>query len=236
MSIQVIIKILVVLLLSHSFNLTAAVIVTDKMWPKNTTLNVVFIDGTINQKAQVKQYAPLWLEKTSLKFTFYDDFESAPKATHIRISFADTTGSMLGNHGNYYSQEPTLQLNKLNEKDLPIIYIRRYILHEFGHALGLEHEFRNPHWPYGNATIEQQINACIPRLKLRGYAENLAYKECREINKILDKSSTKSTIYDESSIMNYPLEIILSNNQPKQIVATNKLSILDKIAIRQWYN
>ncbi len=213
----------------------SAVLVKQKMWPKNSTLNVVFIDGNIEQKQKVRQIAPLWLNNSSLKFQFFDNFATAPKQTHIRVSFSSYTGSTLGNHGDLSSQTPTLLLAELNQTDLPEIYANRLILHEFGHALGLEHEYRNPDWPFGQAPINQQIEHCLPRLESLGYATMEAKHKCQEINAPLNENNIYKTIYDEFSIMNYPQTFTLADQSQKHILAVSKLSILDKLAIERWY-
>jgi len=196
-----------ILLLSHSAQ--AAVLVKNKMWPKGMLLHVVFLDGTNAQKTSVKQYAPLWLKETNLKFKFFDGFEKGLKQSHIRISFSSHDGSKLGNHGDYSSKDPTMLLNELNQPDLVEKAKRRLILHEFGHALGFEHEYRNPNWPFG--------------------------QKCVELNSLLDKKLVYSTIYDEFSIMNYPQKIQLKDNTYKQISAKSELSLLDQLAMQQWY-
>ena len=216
--------------------LKAAVLVKDKMWPKNSTLNVVFIDGTDAQKSLVKQFAPLWLEESSLKFQFFDSLSVAPKKSHIRVSFFSHTGSILGNHGDLLSQEPTLKLSELNDENLPIDYVRRFVLHEFGHALGFEHEYRNPDWPYGDAAIQVHIVECYPRLSKLGYSTAEASNRCQEINSPLNNSVINSTIYDEYSIMNYPQVIELTDKSTKRISAKTKLSVLDKLAMQRWYS
>lgn len=216
-------------------NLSAAVLVKDKMWPKHTTLNVVFMDGTAKQHDLVKNYAPLWVVETSLTIQFFDGFVNAPKQSHIRVSFKSHTGSILGNHGELESRQPTLQLPDLLDEQLPEDYARRLILHEFGHALGFEHEYRNPKWPYGDAAIQIQIDDCFPRLKSIGYTAKDAKKHCQEINQPLQKSQVNSTTYDEFSIMNYPQKIRLENNTHKLIKARFKLSVLDKLAMQRWY-
>jgi hypothetical protein len=68
-----------------------------------------------------------------------------------------------------------------------------------------------------------------------GFEPISAKQKCREINQPLDKSQVKSTIYDESSIMNYPQNILLEDGTIKNIASMTKLSVLDKLAIQQWY-
>ncbi len=222
-----------ILLLSHSAQ--AAVLVKNKMWPKGMLLHVVFLDGTNAQKTSVKQYAPLWLKETNLKFKFFDGFEKGLKQSHIRISFSSHDGSKLGNHGDYSSKDPTMLLNELNQPDLVEKAKRRLILHEFGHALGFEHEYRNPNWPFGQKAITQQIKDCIPRIQKIGYTLDEAHQKCVELNSLLDKKLVYSTIYDEFSIMNYPQKIQLKDNTYKQISAKSELSLLDQLAMQQWY-
>lgn len=213
----------------------AAVLVKDKMWPNHSVLNVVFIDGNKQQKQQVILYAPLWLVDSGLSLKFFDSFANAPDKTHIRVSFNSHTGSQLGNHGDYWSKQPTLLLNQLNQQDLPDASIRRLILHEFGHALGFEHAYRNPKWPFGQQAIDRQINDCTPRLEKIGYSYSEAQRKCVEINSPLIKHQVYTTIYDENSIMNYPQKIVLKNKKVKYIQAKTQLSVLDHLAIQQWY-
>ncbi|MGX5172548.1 hypothetical protein ACUR5C_00810 [Aliikangiella sp. IMCC44653] len=220
--------------------LIAAVLVKDKQWPKNSQLNVVFLDGDLRQKNLVKDYAPLWTENTSLSFKFFDSLATAPKQTHIRVSFLDYTGSIIGNHADLEGRSATLLLAELSTPDLPLNYAKRFILHEFGHALGLEHEYRNPNWPYGKAAIEEHLISCVPKLMAINYNQTAAQAKCREINSPLNKSDVVATVYDETSIMNYPQNIIIDATakppQKKQIKTIFKLSVLDKLSIQRWYS
>ncbi|MDH5433324.1 MAG: M12 family metallopeptidase [Gammaproteobacteria bacterium] len=213
-----------------SSDLGAAVLLKANMWSKNMTLNVVFIDGSDQQKQWVKTYAPLWLEDSSLSFSFYDDFESAPKATHIRISFTGNTASVAGDHKDYFSKDPTLLLNRLNETDLPHRYIKQAVLHEFGHALGFEHEYRSPNWPHGNQIIDKQIKRCLSLMNM-----DMDSQHCHKINQPLSRQSAFVTAYDKFSIMNYTHNVELNDNQSKTVTAKTTLSFLDKLAIRNWY-
>ena len=212
-------------------NASAAVLVKEKIWTNHTLLNVVFLDGNEKQKQLIQQYAPLWLEDSDLSFHFFNDLQSAPKQTHIRISFKSHTGSILGSHGDYSSKTATLVLAQLNQPNLSEEAKKRLVLHEFGHALGFEHEYRNPKWPYGVEIFAEQTQLCIPKMQLLDYDLVNAEKKCQEINQTLKSHDVLATVYDENSIMNYPLRIPLANNQFKDILAKSELSVLDKLAV-----
>ena len=213
----------------------SAVLIKEKQWQKGMTLKVVFLDGSDQLKQLIKQTAPQWLEKTSLSFQFFDNLSLAPKSTHIRISFKLHSGSELGNHGEYLLKTPTMNLFDLTTGKMSASASRRLILHEFGHALGFEHEYRSQYWPYDYHSIDQITIACYPKMELIGYSKLSAIAHCKEINAPVDPDKYMATAYDEFSIMNYPMSVTLSSGDTKQIKASTKLSYLDQHAIQQWY-
>lgn len=235
MKLKLPLKLLSVIFILKAAYLPAAVLVKDKMWPKNFRLDVVFIDGEDWQKALVKKYAPLWTKNSSLSLKFYDGLRQAPKQTHIRISFSGYNGSRLGNHQDYLAKQATLLLSALNKKNLSETEARRVILHEFGHALGFEHEYLNPNWPYGRAAIDQLIAECIPRFQKINYSLEQAKLKCHQINQPLAADKVHATIFDEFSIMNYPQKIPLADGSIKKIKTATELSALDELAIERWY-
>ncbi len=212
----------------------AAVLAKNKIWKNHNELNVLFLDGTKAQKDLVKKISPLWVVNSRLKLVFFEKLTQAPKQTHIRVSFKHSTGSILGDHGDYLSKEPTLQLEELNHYDLSSTIARRYVLHEFGHALGFEHEFLNPNWPYGIEPIQKQVASCLTRI--RGFNnQQKAHQHCESINRPLNHENSFSTIYDKHSIMNYPLTIDRKGQSSVIIKAKTQLSTLDKLAMERWY-
>ncbi len=213
----------------------SAVLVKEKRWHNHSTLNVVFLNGEPALHSKVKMLAPLWLEGTSLKFSFFDSLDTAPEDTHIRISFTSHNGSRLGAHGEYKSSFATMNLADVMSQDISERSIQRIILHEFGHALGLEHEYRNINWPYGQHIIEKFTEECIPRMRQIGHDPEVAEQRCHDINQSISKKLALTTAYDERSIMNYPASFALDNGMNKTIEATHTLSILDKHAIKRWY-
>jgi len=214
----------------------SAVLVTDKQWPKGTQLNVVFLDGSPQLHQLVTKFAPQWLENTSLSFRFFSDLKLAPNESHIRISFVLHNGSRLGNHKDYRSKNATMNLFDLASDQINEESSKRLILHEFGHALGLEHEYRSLYWPYGKEPIKKILADCYPQMELIGYSPKSAVDHCHSTNSALSREQALFTAFDERSIMNYPMTFTLPDGSTKNISANTSLSILDRHAIQQWYS
>lgn len=225
----------IILFYISSSGLHAAVLQTDKQWPQNQVLNVLFLDGDKALRDIVKKYAPLWVEKTNLTFKFFDSPNSSPQQTHIRISFLLQNGSRLGNHGDYHSLDATMNLFDLSSKKLSLKGEARLVLHEFGHALGLIHEYRSPEWPFGDNIQNQIRKGCLPKMMRIGYSKQEAKNRCFLVNQPINKKEVQSTAYDEFSIMNYPVTFTLDSGTDKTIKRIFSLSYLDRYAIQLWY-
>ncbi len=169
------------------------------------------------------------------RFKFFSDPRSFPADKHIRISFASHSGSILGNHADYQSDHATMNLKGLLQPHLGEREIKRLILHEFGHALGFEHEYRSKFWPYGNAALQQIRERCYPQMESIGYDESSARSHCDKINSPLNNRNALTTAYDERSIMNYAMSFTQNDGKVKTIPANFELSLLDKYAIKRWY-
>jgi len=219
----------------HSNRLNSAVLVKDKQWPKGAQLTVVFLDGSPKLHQLIKTTAPQWLENTSLSFRFFSDLKSAPTKSHIRISFGLHNGSRLGNHSDYRSIDATMNLFDLTSDQINEDSAKRLILHEFGHALGFEHEYRSLYWPYGRNPINKILTDCYPQMELIGYSAKSAVEHCHSTNSVLTKKQAFFTAFDERSIMNYPMIFVLADGNQKHIPAATSLSYLDRHAIQQWY-
>ncbi|PHS20583.1 MAG: hypothetical protein COA86_01145 [Kangiella sp.] len=226
---------LVFLALLTSQQIMASVLVKGHQWPQNSQLNVVFLDGSIEVKALVKTYSILWIKNTNLSFHFFDALDSAPQETHIRISFKNHSGSQLGNQKNLLSKEPTMNLFDLISDQISNAGAKRLILHEFGHALGIEHEYRNPNWPYGQFAMAEIMKVCLPKMMFIGYSKEGAQTQCLFINTKLKTESVLSTAYDEISIMNYALSFKDKNDFIVNIEGQSELSYLDLYAFQKWY-
>ena len=114
-------------------------------WENGTVLDVWFMNGTATLRGAVEHHIKTWEEHANIRFRM----STSPKAP-VRVSF-DSTGmtapnqfdALLGRtclNGN--PAMPTVNLGFV--PGTPESEIRRLILHEFGHVLGLIHEHQSP--------------------------------------------------------------------------------------------
>lgn len=102
------------------------------------TLGVHFMGGTEEDKGLIRKTAVEWVA-TDLRKRIAFKFDVPADQSQIRIGFeteGDNKGawSLPGRHDEPFDRS-TMNLDPAN---------RRTILHEFGHALGLEHEHQHP--------------------------------------------------------------------------------------------
>lgn len=152
-------------------------------------LRVGFLGGTAQQRAAVKRVAPEWSKHANIRFVFVNSGRA-----DIRVGFNPNDGhwSYVGKSANYIpSNQRTMNLAMRGEYGQDSV-----ILHEFGHALGLQHEHQNP-----ANRIRWNERVIINELKLsQGWSEE---KIRHNVIKRLDVSKTNFTAFDPRSIMLY---------------------------------
>jgi hypothetical protein len=166
------------------------------------------------------------MDHANVKFVF----DNAPDAP-IRISFTPgPSWSLVGTQAldsALHENEPTMNFGWLTPATLTD-EVRRVVLHEFGHALGLIHEHQHPaaEIPWDREAV-YAFYADAPNFWTREQVDqNLFLRYSME--------QTNSSRFDPKSIMLYPIPSEFTHNQFS--VGWNKsLSRIDRQHIRRLY-
>ena len=104
--------------------------------------------------------------------------------------------------GKTKASEPTLMLN-LSLNDAPKSFLRYLVIHEFGHALGLEHEHqRSDFWDTVKEFLDQEKMESDERFgQYKSKKGRAAFG--RDWLAAEDKGESLSSDYDPQSIMHY---------------------------------
>lgn len=194
--------------------------------PNNIKIGVVFLDGTEEQKKQVRELAQTWITeaKAGIEWVF-DPFDPTnPAVNQIRITFRGKDGPW--DRGNWSAvgrealdipkAQPTMSFATENGKAPG----QRAILHEFGHALGLEHEHQHP-WrtfdlePKKAVIVKDHVNTAWCSKKDPLDPKKTVFMTQQECEKKVEEQIIKtklvaqlcpgSTAYDPASVMHYPI-------------------------------
>lgn len=192
-----------------------------KFWGNGRTLRIAFVDTpTQAKRLAIEALIKQWQPSVNLQFEFIDQGES-----EIRISTSSATNnSAVGTDALLYEQhEPTLNLNI--EIDHP--EFEATVLHEFGHALGLQHEQQHP-------------KANIPWDKPKVYEFYQTHygwtEKDTDLNVLtpLGGSDHLWGSYDKDSIMHYPVPNELTT-EDWEVGINTKISMLDRRVMRKAY-
>lgn len=119
-----------------------------KLWRPGTTINIAYIEGSLEQRAAIELSAVEWSRYANLMF----DFESSDRNSDVRISFqpGDGNWSSIGTDAkNTQSSVATMNFDSSLEKSLD----STVVLQQFGRAIGLLEEQNNP---YANIPWDQE--------------------------------------------------------------------------------
>ena len=204
----------------------AIAIVTAKMWQPGKTLRVRFLEGDPEVQNKVKEKANDWTNYANIKFDFVSDSNA-----EIQIAFQKGAGSWsaIGTDSSTANPgEATMNLGWL-DANTPDKEYSRVVKHEFGHALGLIHEFEQP-----AVNIDWDKQAVYTALE--GPPNNWS-KETVDQNLFTrySKTITQYSTFDAESIMMYPIPPEWTISHKSYGMDVFDISETDKEYIKRWY-
>ena len=196
-----------------------------KLWRPGRVLRVRFLDGSASVQQMALEAAQEWTQYANLTLVASDDFDA-----ELRVSFDPAAGcwSFVGTDALLRPTDmATINLGILGRPTAPSDW-RKYVLHEFGHAIGCVHEHQTP-----IAGIKWNRPVVYDY-----YWEHYRWPKSKvDLNVffVMDAASTNhSANFDPDSIMVYPIprEHTLDGYA---VEWRSELSPMDKIFIAEVY-
>lgn len=164
------------------------------LWDNGKTIYIKFLSGSKAMQDKVKSIVKEWERYANLKFEFV-----TVGASNIRINLDNKGGhnSMVGTLANNVGEdERTMNFDTTDFKTFAAM--RRTVLHEFGHAIGLLHEHYSPvsGIPWNKEAVYADLK------KTQGWDKAMVDVNLFQQYKV---SYTNGTEYDKLSIMHYPV-------------------------------
>lgn len=206
-----------------TLNLNAGVINASRTFQK-INIKVVFQNGELERQGLVAAIANEWTEYANIVFQFYfpddysiSEFRQIENSADILVQF-NTTSNHWTKGSNFDGQSKYI----VAISDLT----PRTVLHEFGHALGLQHEHQHP-----KSEVELKENFKGDFCEAIGQTES----ECdHNVLKRYSGSEYKYTPYNPDSIMHYPFSSYFTKRD-KEYGAAAYLSYGDVEVISRMY-
>lgn len=177
---------------------TRAALLEEFKWPWGAQVSVRFLEGDLGLQERVRAVAEEWVGPNMANIGLRFDGDGPGD---IRVAFEQGNGSW-SYLGTVAQQIPvsdaTMNYGWLTP-DSPDDELRRVVLHEFGHALGLIHEHQNPNRPvkWNRAAVIADLSG-PPNNWDEATIENNIFKR-------YELEQLESTPVDPNSIMMYPI-------------------------------
>lgn len=193
------------------------------LWDNGATLRVKFLSGSKSLHKKIMAVVHEWEVYANIKFINVD---SGDAEIRVFMGYYEAHYSLIGQQSLALSQDQkTMNLDTTEFGNNTIL--RRTVLHEFGHAIGLLHEHYSP-----NSTIQWDKNAFYEDL-LRMPSQ---WRNDLEMQffKTYQISYTQGTNYDQKSIMHLPILARWTKNG-FSVPWNNELSEGDKVLVGMLY-
>jgi serralysin len=177
---------------------TRAAVLNAAKWEPGSRIRVRFIEGDPSLTDRVKAVAREWIGSDMANLSL--DFVGSGDA-EIRVAFQQGNGSWsyLGTQCRAVPKsQPTMNYGWLTPSS-PDDELRRVVLHEFGHALGLIHEHQNPQSPitWNKDAVTRDLSGPPNRWDAATIFNNMF--------KLYQPREVTATDVDPTSIMMYPI-------------------------------
>jgi hypothetical protein len=193
------------------------------LWDTGQKIYVKFLNGSLELQNKIKNIAKEWERYANVSFVFISTGNA-----HVRIYLNSKGGhySLIGTMANTVGiSERTMHYDttKLTEE----VVLKRTVLHEFGHALGLLHEHFSP--LSGISWNKDSVYSDLSNAM--GWDKETVDLNIFQQYKL---SYTNGTVYDEMSIMEYPIQPNWTTNG-YSVGWNSELSEGDKTLVRALY-
>jgi serralysin len=176
-----------------------AAVLKDAKWDIGAEIKISFLEGSQQLRDRVRRYAEQWIGKdmANLRFLWIDGGPA-----DLRIAFRQGHGSWsyLGTVSRRITDQsrPTMNYGWLTDASGED-EVKRVVLHEFGHAIGLIHEHQNP-----KGGVRWNEEAVINDLKGPPNNWNIDQIHINVLNHY-DPDAVQASALDPHSIMMYPI-------------------------------
>jgi hypothetical protein len=199
----------------------------DKFWNPGTTLRVRILGGSVALRNRIERFANEWTTAANISFNFTPRLDE-PAEIRVEINTSGLSDSTIGRDAlTIPPDQRTMQFGWLTDASTDE-EVRRVTLHEFGHALGLEHEHKSP-----LAGIQWNKEVVFTDFANRTPPWDRA-KVQSNIFDIYSKDITNFSAFDAKSIMLYAIPARFTTNE-QSFPSNTTLSATDRSYIAAWY-